>query len=126
MTRQIPFKYNDICKLNDITFYYKLVNKQQPQYFNSFTHETNSDIHTHNTRRRNELHIPKTKHDFAKTNLRYMILQRINERPDINKTSKVYTPSINCLTNYAKQYLIAAYKIECTIGNCYICQHTLS
>ena len=71
-------KVNDICKLNEIKFYYKLVNKQQPQYFNSFTHETNSDIHSHNTCRRNELHIPKTKHDFAKTNLRYRILQTIN------------------------------------------------
>ena len=43
-----------------------------------------------------------------------------------NITSKVYTHSINGLTNYAKQYLMAAYKIECTIGHCYICQHTLS
>ena len=59
-------KVNDICKLNEITFYYKLVNKQQPQYFNSFTHDTNSDIHSHNTRRRIELHIPKSKPDFAK------------------------------------------------------------
>ena len=84
-----------------------------------------STTHTHNTRRRNELHIPITKHDFAKTNLRYRILQTINELPD-RLTSKVYTHSINGLTNYAKQYLIAAYKIECTIGNCYICQHTLS
>ncbi len=100
-----------IYKLNEIKFYYKLVNKQQPQYLNSFTHETNSDIHSHSTRRRNELHIPKTKHDFAKTNLRYRILQTINELPD-TVTSKVYTHSINGVTNYAKQYFIAAYKIE--------------
>ena len=113
---------NDICKLNEMKYYYKLVNKQQPHYFNSFTHETNSDIHSHNTRRRNQLYIPKAKNDFAKTNLRYRILQTINELPD-TVTSKVYTHSV---TNYAKQYLIAAYKIECTIGNCYICQHTLS
>ena len=100
--------------------------QQQPQYFNSFTHETNSDIHSHNRRRRNELHIPKTKHDFAKTNLWYnRILQTINELPD-TVASKVYTHSINGVTNYAKQYFIAACKIECTIGNCYICQHTLS
>ena len=119
-------KVNNICKLNEIKFYYKLVNKQQPQYFNS-RHKTNSDIHSHNTRRRNELHIPKTKHDFAKTYLRYRILQTINELPD-TVTSKVYTHSVNGsrVTNYAKQYCIAAYKIECTIGNCYICQHTLS
>ena len=111
-------KVNDTCKLNEIKCYYKLVNKQQPQY-------SNSDVHSHNTRRRNELHIPKTKHDFAKTNLRCRILQTINELPD-TVASKVYTHSINGVTNYAKQYFIAAYKIECTIGNCYIRQHTLS
>ena len=37
---------NDIYKMNEIKFYYKLVNKQQQQYLNSFTHETNSDIHS--------------------------------------------------------------------------------
>ena len=115
---------NDICKLNEIKFYYKLVHKQQPQYFNSFTHEANSDIHGHNTRSRNKLHFPKTKHDFAKINLRYRILQTINELPE-TVTSKVYTHGINGVTNYAKQYIISGYKKQCTIGNCYICQHTI-
>ena len=117
-------KVNDICKLNEINFYYKLVHKQPPQYFNSFTHEANSDIHGHNTRSRNELLFPKTKHDFAKINLRYRILQTINELPE-TVTSKVYTHSINGVTNYAKQYFISGYKKPCTIGNCYICQHTI-
>ena len=112
-------KVNDICKLNEIKCYYKLVHKQQPQYFNSFTHEANSDTHGHNTRSRNELHFPKTKHDFAKINLRYRILQTINELPE-TVTSKVYTHSINGVTNYAKQYFISGYKKQCTIGNCYI------
>ena len=62
-------KVNDICKLNEIKCYYKLINKQQqPQYCKSFTHEINSDIKSNNTRMRNDLHIPKTKHDFVKTN----------------------------------------------------------
>ena len=117
-------KVNDICKLNEIKFYYKLVHKQQPQYFKSFTHEANSDIHGHNTRSRDKLHFPKTKHDFAKINLRYRILQTINELPE-TVTSKVYTHSINGVTNYAKQYFISGYKKQCTIGNCYICQHTI-
>ena len=73
-------KVNDICKLNEIKLYYKQVkkNQQQPQYLNPFTHEANSGIHSNNTRRWNALHIPKTKHDFAKTYLRYRILQTIN------------------------------------------------
>ena len=43
-------KVTDICTLNEIKCYYKLINKQLPQYFNSFTCEANSDIHGYNTR----------------------------------------------------------------------------
>ena len=59
-------KVTDICTLNEIKFYYKLINKQLPQYFDSFTWcEANSDIHGYNTRTRNKLHTLKTNHDFA-------------------------------------------------------------
>ena len=110
--------------VNNVRTVTSSLHKQQPQYFNSFTHEANSDIHGHNTRSRDKLHFPKTKHDFAKINLRYRILQTINELPE-TVTSKVYTHSINGVTNYAKQYFISGYKKQCTIGNCYICQHTI-
>ena len=65
---------------------------------------------------------------FPKLNmiLRYRILQAIKELPD-TVTSKLYMHNINGVTNYAKQYLIAAYKIECTIGiTATLCQLTLS
>ena len=97
------------------------VNKQLPQYFNSFTCEANSDIHGYNTRSRNKLHIPKTNHNFAKNNLRYRIIQTLNKLPD-NVIRKMYTHSIYGLTSYAKKYFISNYKTECTIENCYICQ----
>ena len=38
-------KVSDIYTLNEMKLYYKLINKQLPQYFNSFTCEANSDIH---------------------------------------------------------------------------------
>ena len=66
---------------------------------------------------------PKLNMILPKTNVRYRILQTINELPD-TVTSKVYTHSIIGVTNYAKQYLIVAYKIWCTIGNCYIIMPT--
>ena len=90
-------KVSDICTLNEIKFYYKLINKQLPQYFSSFTCEANSDIHGYNTRSRNKLHIPKTNHNFAQNNLRYRIIQTLNKLPD-NVIRKMYTHSIYGLT----------------------------
>ena len=73
-------KVSDICTLNEITLYYKLMYKKLPQYFNSFTCEANSVIHGYNTRSRNKLHIPKTNHDFALNNLRYRIIGPTNTK----------------------------------------------
>ena len=114
-------KVTDICTLNEIKLYYKLINKQLPQYFNSFTCEANSDIHGYNTRTRNKLHTLKTNHDFAQKSLRYRIIQTINKLPD-NVIGKMRTHSIYGLTNYANKYFISNYKTECTIENCYTCQ----
>ena len=114
-------KVSDICTLNEIKFYYKLINKQLPQYSNSFTFEANSDIHGYNTRSRNKLHIPKTNHNFARNNLRYRVIQTLNKLPD-NVIRKMYTHSIYGLASYAKKYFISNYKTECTIENCYTCQ----
>ena len=114
-------KVSDICTLNKIKFYYKLINKQLPPYFNYFTCEANSDIHGYNTRSRNTLHIPKTDHNFAQNNLRYRIIQKLNKLQD-NVIRKMYTHSMYGLTSYAKKYFISNYKTECTIENCYICQ----
>ena len=91
-------KVSDICTLNEIKLYYKLINKQLPQYFNSFTCEANSDIHGYNTRSRNKLHLPKTNHNFAQNNLRYRIIQTLNKLPD-NVIRKMYTHSIYGLRN---------------------------
>ena len=116
-------KVSDICTLNEIKLYYKLINKQLPLYFNSFTCEANSDIHGYNTRSRNKLHIPKTNHDFAQNNLIYRIIQPLNKLPD-NVIRKMYRPthSIYGLTSYSKKYFISNYKTECTNENCYTCQ----
>ena len=104
-------KVSAICTLKLIKFYNKLINKQLPQYFNSFTCEANSDIHGYNTRSRNKLHtcIPKTNHNFAQNNLRYRIIQTLNKLPD-NVFRKMYTHSIYGLTSYAKKYFISNYK----------------
>ena len=63
-------KISDICKLQEIIFYYKLINNKLPLYFNTFNCQRNSEIHTNNTRQRHALHITRTNHTFAQINLK--------------------------------------------------------
>ena len=114
-------KISDICTINEIKLYYKIINEQLPQYFNYFAREANSDIHGFNTRSRKKLHILKTNHDFAQNNLRYRIIQTVNKLPD-NVIRKIYTHSIYGLTICEKKYFISNYKTECTIEYCDTCQ----
>ena len=114
-------KVSDICKLQEIKLYYKLVNKQLPIYFDTFNFQANSNLHDHNTRTRQKLHITRVNHAFATTNLRHNIIQTVNNTPE-NVIEKVFTHSINGMTTYAKKYLIGNYETTCTITNCYVCK----
>ena len=114
-------KVSDICKLQEIKFYYKLVNKQLPIYFDTFNFQANSNLHDHNTRTRQQLHVTRVNHAFATTNLRHNIIQTVNNTPE-NVIGKVFTHSINGMTTYAKKYLIRNYETTCTITNCYVCK----
>ena len=49
----------DICKLQELKFYHKLINRQLPKYLECFVYQTNLDLHNHNTRRGHRLHIPR-------------------------------------------------------------------
>ena len=114
-------KISDICKLQEIKFYHKLVNKKLPLYFNDFVCQTNSEVHNYNTRRRQKIHIPRIKHEFAQLSIRYSVIRTVNNLPE-NVIEKTYTHSINGLTTYAKNYLISTYETTCHIANCYVCQ----
>ena len=114
-------KISNICKLQEIKFYYKLINNKLPLYFNTFNCQRNSEIHTHNTRQRHALHITRTNHTFSQINLRYSLKQTINSVP-YSVIGKVYTHSIQGVTSYAKAYFVSNYQTVCTIRECYVCQ----
>ena len=80
----------DICRLQEMKFYYKLVNKQLPIYFNTFNRQANSDIHDHNTRIRQKLHVVRANHVFATTDLRHSIIHTVNDIP-VNVIDKITT-----------------------------------
>ena len=59
----------DICKLQELKCYHKLINRQLPKYFECFVYQTNLDLHNHNTRRGHRLNIPRINHAFAQLNI---------------------------------------------------------
>ena len=109
----------DIIVLQELKFYFKFVHKLLPSYLQQWQLTTNDDIHTHNTRQQNELHIVGTKHTFAKQCLKHNLPKTLNSIPKIVK-DKIGTHSFRGFINYAKDSFIKKYKIRCEVTNCYI------
>ena len=114
-------KASDICKLQELKFYHKLINRQLPKYFECFVYQTNLDLHNYNTRRGHRLHIPRINHTFAQLNIRHSVIQTVNNMPD-NVIDKIRTHNLKGFSNYAKNYFISTYETTCEIANCYVCQ----
>ena len=110
----------DIIVLQELKFYFKFVHKLLPSYLQQWQLTTNDDIHTHNTRQQNELHIVGTKHTFAKQCLKHNLPKTLNSIPKIVK-DKIGTHSFRGFINYAKDSFIKKYKIRCEVTNCYTC-----
>ena len=106
----------DICKLQELKFYHKLINRQLPKYFESFVYQTNLDLHKYNTRRGHRLHIPRINHAFAQLNIRHSVIQTVNSIPD-NVSDKIRTHSLKGFSTYAKNYFISKYETTCEIAN---------
>ena len=81
----------------------------------------NEDIHDHNTRHKQNVHMFFVKHKFASDCLRYNLVKSINDCPSCIK-DKVNTHSIQGFSTYIKNYLIGKYSENCQIENCYICK----
>ena len=113
---------SDMYKIQEIKLYYKLVHKQLPKYFLNFQCNTNSDLHCHNTRSRHKLHTPQIKHDFAKNNVRYSIINTtINNLPE-SVLEKIHTHSLKGVATYAKKYFIDNYETVTTESVTYVDQ----
>ena len=114
-------KVDDIFKLiQQLTFYYKYLHDNLPAYLQNWKLIPNDNVHTHDTRIKNELYIFRAKHEFAKNCLRHNLPFIVNNIPDIVK-EKLITHSLNGFAKYVKQNLLQTYNDACTITNCYIC-----
>ncbi len=113
-------KIQDIMTLQQLKFYYKYKHNRLPHYLQHLPIIHNRDIHTHETRARDNIHTIKTNHEYARSCIRYNLPKLINTMPNVI-TDKINTHSLSGFYGYAKNYLLNAYQDTCTIDNCYIC-----
>ncbi len=59
-------KVDDIFKLQQLTFYYKYLHDNLPAYLQDWKLIPKDNVHTHDTRIKNELYTFRARHEFAK------------------------------------------------------------
>ena len=117
-------KIEDMYKLQQLNFFFKLKHQTLPQYFTSFSTTMNTEIHQHNTRRRS-IFQARVNHEFAKTSLRNSLITLINKTPAII-TDKIHTHSFHGFSTYAKNHYLSTYTTACQRHNCYSCTNNQS
>ena len=113
-------KINDIYKLNQMKFLYKLINKSLPSYFNSFSYKSGSDVHTYHTRNRNKLRTVVIKHEFVRGSLRCSLPLVYNSMSDFI-IDRFYTFGWNSISDCQKKVFTSSYSEACTLLDCYSC-----
>ena len=110
----------DIFTLNQLKFCFKLINNKSPDYFENMNLVKCSDIHRHDTRKKNRFHTWKVSHVFAEKCIRFSVPHILNNT-NTDIIDKIYTHSLAGFINYVKIYLLNKYSYQCTILNCYVC-----
>ena len=83
---------------------------------------TRAEIHNYNTRQRNKLCTNRTSKVFSQKCIRNHIAHVINNTPTII-LDKIRSHSFKGFCQYTKNYFIDKYQLQCSILNCYICNH---
>ena len=118
-------KVKDILKVQGLQFYYKLIHHKLPAYLQNLQLLTNSNIHSHNTRGKTDIHIRRVTHTFAKNSLRHNIPTLINNAPNSIK-AKLITHSIHGFSNYVKNYYIYTRLSRTMYNTKLLCMSTLT
>ena len=111
-------KMKDMFSLNVLKFYFRLVNKNVPAYFNDYV-DLNR-IHSHDTRYNHIIPRNVTRTHTAQKCLRNYMSSVINSC-ESSILNKVNSHSYNGFSNYAKSIMIMKYDDHCLLNNCYIC-----
>ena len=117
-------KLSDLFTVNVYKIYYKLRHLSLPTYvanmFNDFSH-----IHEHETRQALILDEPNVNTSNGENCIRYL-LPRIINKTNHTIVTMVDTYSYQGFVNFVKNDMIGHYIENCSISNCYICNHTHS
>ena len=112
-------KVQDIYQLAILKFYFKLINNELPQYFDTFTPTFSMGVNHYNIRNPCR-QLPKIYHEFPKQSLRYKLNVVLNET-DSNLISKAETISLYQFKLLIKSNMINKYKDTCEESNYYVC-----
>jgi hypothetical protein len=82
----------DIKKLQDLKFIFKLENNSLPNYFLSAMFERQDEIHSYDTRQASNYRVPLSKHVFVRNSIRHRLPLIYNNCP-VNIKDKVHTHS---------------------------------
>jgi hypothetical protein len=115
-------KATHISMLHELKFCFKLHHSLVPEYFLDFLPVRHSDTHRYRTRNSNNYVIPRVRHSFAKHSLRYKIPSILNNT-DSSIIDKIATYSLYGFSRYIKYHYLNSYNTQCTIRNCYVCNH---
>lgn len=110
---------NDIFKLNCFKFYHRYINGTLPTYFkNIFTR--NSEIHSYETRNKDNLHYFPFNRIGASERIRHSIPNLIDESPEEIKI-KLLSFDLKQFTIYYKNRMIDNYEEKCNLLICHTC-----
>ena len=114
-------KVTDIFKLSMLRFYYKLINKALPAYFDNILSQPYIVSHDHDTRNKDHSHLDLSRTKSASKCIRYL-LPLLLQNTLSSISSKLSTHSLKGFCNYAKNIYINGYTFVCNDHDCYVCQ----
>jgi hypothetical protein len=114
-------KVQDLCTLHDYKICYKLFNSMLPESLSSLIFQNNQiALNSHRTRNRQNMYLPRIRHEFARQRFEYKIPSLFNSMNNMIK-SKIFSHSFIGFKIYVKKLFINDYITDCQIENCYIC-----
>ena len=114
---------HDMLKVNVLKFYHRYLHNELPPYFYSFNIRTQGDTHSYDTRNSGQLHIERTRNQYADKRLRIYLPTLINDMAT-ELLATIATHSLQDFTKIAKQFLIEQYTLVCSNPGCYMCART--
>ena len=115
-------KLQDLLDLNALKFYYRYLHGNVPTFFYSFSIVTQGVHHSHDTRQRDQIRIPKSRTEYCDNRLRVYLPKLINSTR-LDLLQRVATHSIQGFSSHIKSIFLNKYEDSCSITNCYICRH---